>query len=227
MKSLIISCRTLENELTSAMKTCQISWPVIWLDASLHNVKDKLRAAVQEVLDIHTEEDRIFLATSFCGNALEGLQNRQAELIIPRTDDCISTLLGGTACKMCHMDSYFLTEGWLKGERSLMNEYKISLQRYGEKRTGRIFHAMLKNYRSFSLLDTGCYDLEAAAKEARVLAAVFGKSLQTLPASTGYLQELLTGPWPADRFLTLPPGQTLRAASMQLYNNQLPSKEEI
>lgn len=226
MKSLIISCKTLENELTSAMQACQVSWPVIWLDASLHNVKDKLKAAVQEVLDTHTEEDRIYLATSFCGNALEGIRNRQAELIIPRTDDCISMLLGGTDCKMCHMGSYFLTEGWLKGERSLMNEYKISLQHYGEKRTRRIFHVMLKNYRCFSILDTGCYNLETAMEEAKKFAAIFQKSLQILPASTDYLRELLTGPWPEERFLTLPPWQTLRAASMQLYNNQPLSKEE-
>lgn len=38
--------------------------------------------------------DRILLATGFCGDSFCGLETRHTELIIPRTDDCISLLLG-------------------------------------------------------------------------------------------------------------------------------------
>ena len=40
MKNLVIGCRTLENELLAAMKLCEKTYTVRWIDARLHNVKE-------------------------------------------------------------------------------------------------------------------------------------------------------------------------------------------
>ncbi len=209
MENLIIGCRTLENELTAALSRCKDSYEIVWLDARLHNVRKKLKNAVQEILDTASGFNHILLATGFCGNAIAGLEVREIPLVIPRVDDCTSLLLGGYQNKLPWLDSYFLTEGWLKGDANIWNEYQYSLKKYGKEQTASIFSMMFANYRRLALLDTGCYDLNACMAQARQIGEALSLNLTVVAASIQYLQLLLTGPWDSKRFLLLPPHATL------------------
>lgn len=216
MKTLIIGCRMMENELRHAYLVTKRTESVRWIEAGLHNVKGHLRSAIQQILNEETSYDRILLAASFCGNSYVGLETCGAELIIPRADDCISVLFGGVDKKLQWMDSYFLTEGWIKSGQSLMGEYRHSLDKYGEKRSFRIFQAMLAGYRRFLLLDTGSYDLAPSMETAQKMAETFSKEFHVLKTNTGYLEELLNGPWPEKRFLTVPPYSVIKAEDLYL-----------
>lgn len=207
MNPMIVSCETLRCELEATMNRCGCDYPVVWLEAGLHNVSKKLNTAMQEKLDSISGFDTVLIAMSFCGNSVLGLQSRDFQLVIPKCDDCISLLLGTNRRPM---DTLFFTEGWLKGGHHLGQEYDECLEKYGEKRGKRIFQVMLKNYRHIAMVDTGCYDTAAAEPQIRAIGKKLGLAFTVLPGSPAYLYELLRGNWEPDRFQILPPNSTLK-----------------
>ncbi len=209
MNPLVIGCRTTENELTAVLKECGCGYPLVWIETRLHNVKSKLNARLQEILDEASGYDTILFATGFCGNSLAGLESRNAVLVIPRVDDCTSLLLGGSRGKLHHLDSYFLTEGWLKGSDNIWTEYQRAVKRYGKERADHIFSVMFAHYRRIALLDTGCYPIAPSLKKAKTIADAFSLECQVLPAGISFLKQLLTGPWEEEKFLTVPPFTTI------------------
>lgn len=214
MNPLIIGCRTMENEILSAMAACEKKYDIVWIEAGLHNVKAKLFAALQKIIDTEKGHDRILFATGFCGNSILGLQSRDIPLVLPRVDDCTSLLFGGCKNKRPWLDSYFLTEGWLNGELNIWNEYQHAIAKYGAKRANRIFGALLGNYKRIALLDTGCYDVKVSLPKAQKIADTFSLDCQILPATTQYLEALLNGPWEDERFLTVAPHSCISAADL-------------
>ena len=50
MRTLIMACRTVENELLMAMKQAGVNYPVLFLEAGLHLWPDKLREAARVYL---------------------------------------------------------------------------------------------------------------------------------------------------------------------------------
>ncbi|MDR0468969.1 MAG: DUF1638 domain-containing protein, partial [Peptococcaceae bacterium] len=194
MDTLIIGCRTLENELNSAMTECDCPYDVRWLDSGLHIIPKKLNAELQSILDTSGGYLRALLAFGFCGNALAGLQSRDMFLIVPRVDDCISLLLGSQKNRAALVEgngTYFLTEGWLKGEHSIGKEYTHIMEKYGEETGQHIFEGMFGNYKTLAMLDTGCFDLPRAEAEAMDLAKALRLEYKVIPATVGYLKKLL------------------------------------
>lgn len=216
MNILVIGCRTLENELTRAMKICGKDYDVQWIDARLHNVKEKLNAALQEILDSAAGYDRILMATGFCGNAITGLRTASAPVTIPRVDDCTSLLFGNCRNRQEHTGCYFLTEGWLKGESNIWAEYQYSLKKYGERRTALIFRTMFAHYSRISLLDTGCYPIAPSLAQAQKIAEAFSLDCEIIPVTIDYLIRLLNGPWEEERFLTIPPDTVITAGDLSI-----------
>ncbi len=218
MNSLVIGCRTTENELLAAMEECSCSFPLVWIDARLHNVRAKLKSALQSIVDDSPGFDEILFATGFCGNSIIGLESRDAALVIPRTDDCTSLLLGGCKNKTKHLDCYFLTEGWLKGSGNIWNEYTRSVKRYGKEKADHIFSVMFAHYRRIALLDTGCYPLEPSLQKAKTIADAFSLSCEVLPAGISYLKELLSGARSPERFLRVPPRAAVTQDMLQIFS---------
>lgn len=211
MKPVIIACKTIENELLAAMKQMDCHFPVLWLESGLHNWPDKLRARIQELLDLCQEYDTVLLAMSFCGNSVVGLKTGAYQLVIPRSDDCITLLLGSCSRRKDIKATFFLTEGWLKGEMNLWKEYQTCLARYGEKRGKRIFSVMLAHYINLALLDTGCFDRAALEQQVKEIAATLGLEYMYLDGTLDHLKQLLTGPWEEERFVLVPPNSMVTA----------------
>lgn len=212
MKTCIIACSMLQDELQRAMKETACTYPVTWLDAGLHNYPGKLCRTLQAALDQVTDCQRVLLCYGFCGNSIAGIHAGDFEIILPKADDCITVLLGSHQRRLeisKNAGTYFLTRAWIHGERNLLTEYNYAVEKYGEKQGKWIFNTMFGNYKQLALLDTGCYPMDEVIPEAEAMADFLHLSPCTIPASVQRLKDLLTGPWPEEWFLHLAPGELL------------------
>lgn len=209
MKTVIVACKTIENELLAAMERSRCSCEIRWLESGMHNQPQKMREKLQTILDSCSEFHTVLLGMSLCGNAVAGLKTRDFRLVVPRCDDCISLMLGSSERRKALPATYFFTEGWLKSDQSLWAEYENCLTKYGQKRTDRIFSHMLANYRHLALLDTGCFDSAAAERQIRKIAETFSLEYTRIDGTLDHIQRLLAGDWDCDDFLIVPPDTTL------------------
>lgn len=215
----IVCCKALEKELMSSMESCHCTYPIIWTNPELHNTKTQYRQNLQNILnDLPTQYQTVLLINGFCGNAVQGIINTHAYLIIPRVDDCISLLFGGYQKKKPYLNSYFLTESWINGKQTIFHEYHWAVQKYGEKRADKIFSAMLCHYQQFAILDTGCYNTDNIIIRSRNFAQKFSLKQKIVPAGTQYLKDILTHPWDDSKFLIISPHQIIKNTDLiQLY----------
>lgn len=218
MKTAIVACKTIEDELRFAMERTGTDYPIVWLEQGLHNVPDMLRTALQTALD-GVGAERVLLAMGFCGNAIRGVSVPVDELIIPRVDDCISLLLGSVARRLevsREYSAYFFTEGWLRGERNIWVEHQHMLEEYGEELTEELEKDMFGHYKTLGLLDCGIKPVEPLVEGTKMIAEGLHLTQKVIPATTQYLADLLTGPWPPERFITFKKGDGIRDEDMTL-----------
>ena len=220
MNTVILCCRTIESELQMAMEQAGVTYPCVWVESGLHNVPAHLTSRLQQELDaLDGKADRILMGFGFCGNSVAGLTTGNHQLIIPRVDDCISLSLGSYHRRqelMREDGSYFLTQGWLKGERNIWVEYEYACKRYGKARARDIYHSMLCHYRRLLVVDTGAYDLDKILPTTEMIARELRLRHEVVPGSMDLFCRLLTGPWDADAFLTVEPHTTIQGSDLWL-----------
>jgi len=207
---IIIACETIKDELTAAINKTGCELPVIWIDSMYHMEPGLLRKKLQEEIDAVKDAENILLAFGSCGNAMIGVKATTANLIIPKTDDCISMVL----CKQGEKferakQTYFLTKGWIESTRSLTSEFQRAAERYGREKAERIFRFMLHSYKYLMLIDTQSYDVEKYKGKAEQIAQLTNMELIIEKGSTWFLEKLLTGPYDSD-FCIVPKGQEVK-----------------
>jgi hypothetical protein len=211
--TVIVCCNTLEDELALALKRAHLEYPVVWIEAGMHNQPDKLRDHLNTVL-AETKAERVLMPLGHCGGACVGLKTGNFELIIPRVDDCLSLLMGSMETRRktgATAPTYFLTAGWLRHTESMINAFARDSARFGEEKARRIYKVMLKHYRRFGFIETGAYSFAAEKEKIAPLAADMGIAVEELPGDSGWLNRLLTGPWPLAEFIIIPPNSCLDA----------------
>ena len=221
MNTIIIACKTIKEELTSALSDLNITLPVLWIESGLHNFPKKLNKALQEAINEADQQgtERILLAMGFCGNSIAGVQSEKAEIIVPRVDDCITLLLGSFRRRMDiqhDQGTYFMTKGWIEGERNIWKEYEYTIGKYGPETGKEIFDMMFGNYTRLGILDTHCYEMEPVTKESKRICEALNLDLEIFDASNHYLKQLLTGPWPEERFITIPAGSMIKEGALTM-----------
>jgi hypothetical protein len=218
MDTLVIACRTLENELNKSIQETGVAYDIAWIESGLHNVPKMLNTALQEALDSANGYSRVLLVMGYCGNSLNGLQNNDTTLIIPRVDDCISLLIGSYARRLAIEESggtYFLTAGWLKGERTIWHEYEYMVEKYGEETAESTFDMMLRHYKYLALLDTGCFDKSSVEREVKGIARKLKLTYKEIPGTINYISKLLVGPWGSEDFLIVSPKSLIVVPSIK------------
>jgi len=215
MRTQIISCKTIQKEVEIVIRETGCSYPVSWVDSGLHNVPKKLNAALQELLD-GVNAERVLLAMGFCGNSLEGLLTRDFQLIYPRVDDCITMLLGSFSNRQRFQKTYFLTRGWIDGERNIFEEYKYTIEKYGQEQGKEIFSLIMNHYENLGVLDTGVCDYDKLLEEARTIASTLGFALLPIDGTNVLLKQLITGPWPDNKFVTINKNTTICLKDLRL-----------
>lgn len=218
MKTVIVSCRTLEDEVNVAKGKCGCTFPVKWIESGLHNTPKKLTARLQTVLD-DIDADRILLAMGYCGNSLIGLHTGNSEVIVPRVDDCISLLLGSTERRKQlseELSAYYMTSGWFRGERNICVEYQYTVDKYGQEAAESIMDMMYCHYSTLALLDNGVYPIEQLEEQTKEIAKILHLKQTRVLATLDFICDLLTGPWTSKRFLVMPPAYTVTIADLTL-----------
>ncbi len=211
MKTTVVTCKTLEDEVNQALKKTGIDYPVKWIESGLHNYPEKLNETLQNTIDEITDSEYILLIFGLCGNALLGLISPKATLIIPKVDDCISLFLGGNHKRKImeeEVKAYYLTKGWLRYENNIWKEYARSVEKYGKERTKGIFATMLKHYTHLVVIDTGAYDTENFLAEAEEVARALDLELKVIPADLALLKDALEQKW-HDEFIVIEPGRKI------------------
>ena len=87
-----------------------------------------------------------------------------------------------------------------------------------EEEGEEIFDMLFGHYSRIGILDTGAYDMGPLGKKTAVIAEAIGFRWEIFDASVDYIKELLTGPWPAERFLEVPPGCRVEGKDLWIEN---------
>lgn len=211
MKTAIVACRTLEDELNFAINKTGTTYPVEWIESGLHNTPKKLKARLSELL-YGMNVERVLLVMGFCGNSIQGIKTGNFELIVPRVDDCISLLIGSLKerndVSRKHA-AYFLTDGWMRGERNIWVEYQYAVHKYGENEAKNIADLMYGHYRTLGILDAGVNPINPLIESTKIIADTLNLEQKVIPASVSYIGQLLTGPWPEDKFIVKGPKEEI------------------
>ena len=221
MKTAVIACETIRCELECAMEDVGSTYPIYWLDSGLHNTPNVLRSRLSETFE-KAERDgvgRLLAAMGFCGNSFTEVATGQIELILPRVDDCISLLLGSMQRRRNINETdaaYFLTHGWMRGERNIWVEHQHLVDKYGEDTARDIGEMMYGNYRTLALLDSGSEPIEPLIESSKIIAETLHLEQKVIPATRDYFRELLNGPWSDERFVIVAPGSIITAKDLLL-----------
>ena len=211
MDTVMITCRTLETEVRRAMNNTGRFLPVTYLESGLHTRPRKLTDALTELFR-EVKAERVLLCIGQCGNALIGLRAGDFEMISPKVDDCLSLLIGSTRKKanISFKDrAFFITSGWLKGESTIMSEFKRLCDEYDSEIALEILGDMYANYRTIGLVDTGTAPMDELFEKTEELTGLLGFERKVYPGTTDYIEQLLTGPWDTDRFVIKKPFETI------------------
>lgn len=215
MSTLIVACEVMREELRRVPAAAPVSFT--FLPMGLHVTPGRLRAALADELARPRAVARIVLGYGLCGNAVEGLASPHAPLIVPRVHDCIP-LLSGSASG-CGADrprgTFWLSGGWMEGERTLAAEHARTARRFGEAKALRVLERLLEGYQRFVFLRTGHPRAAEREADARAVAALARLPLEPAAADGGYLHALVNGPWDAARFVHVPRGAPVEAAAFR------------
>ncbi|MEY7999105.1 DUF1638 domain-containing protein [Clostridium sp. Mt-5] len=212
MNTLIVACRTIEDELKKIVNEIKCNYPVLWIESGLHLQPDSLKECLQHELNHISNVDQVILAFGYCGNSIIGLKPPTYRMVFPRVDDCITLLLG--SCKRRNelaggSGTYFLTKGWLESERNIWVEYQDAVKRYGKKKAEKIYSIIFKHYKRLGVIETGAYDLESYLEKTKKIAEELKLQYEVLPGTLEYIKKLLTGPWNDKEFIIINPGETV------------------
>jgi hypothetical protein len=225
----LIACEIFLRECCHLVAQCEHLVDVQFLRKGLHDAgKDVMRQTIQEQIDaVATQDfDAILLGYGRCNDGVAGLKARRVPLVIPRAHDCIAVFFGTRAAYDAyfekHPGTYYRTTGWTEraagGDDSVMAQLGLSrtydeyVAKYGKENADFIMESMgswEKNYKYLTYIDMGLPLDEPYARLAQQEAAEKDLAFQRVTGDMRWLRELLSGNWPADEFLVVPPADEI------------------
>ena len=202
----------------------------------LHDIGQQgMSARLGELLSAVDESkyDTVLMGYGLCSNGLLGLAARRVPLVVPRAHDCITLFLGNKERYLeyfqTHPGVYFKTTGWLERGEGLNQYHQASIQhqagmtqsyeelvaKYGEDNARFLYDQlcdMTRNYSGMTFIEMGIEPDDRFERQAQQQAAERGWKFQKLAGDMSLIQQLVDGPWDAERFLVVPPGHQVAAS---------------
>ena len=191
-KTVILSCPTLRGELTAALAEASSEAIVYFLPQRLHSDPKELHAYVQDMIDHFWNADRIVLCVSGCGGGTKGLKATTAELVVPRTRDCLDILLSGDSLATLERDisGVFFTESWMEFSRNSDIDLDKLTAKMGRVAAEDFLRRLYKTCNKFYVIDTGCYDVQAVLEYVAPLVKILDGTVTVLKGSYGILRKI-------------------------------------
>lgn len=195
MKQVILSCPTLKKEIQHLLIEYKLDTPVYFLPKRLHSDPQELAEYLQNTIDSFYNVDRILICVSGCGGGTAKLKATTAELVIPKTRDCVDILLSKTDIKSIERahNGIFMTESWMDFMRSGSLNLQTQIAEKGEEEGKAYIRKMFKGFEHFYVVDTGTYDTQAVIDELKPLIEVLNGTIEVVPGGYSILRKLLTG----------------------------------
>ena len=134
-RRVIAACHAIEKELLNAMQIENCSDPIHFLDQCLHSDPKEMNVYLQNWIDSLQDVDEVLLCVSGCGGSTKDLKATTADLVIPKTLDCIDILLSDG--KLEHLnrksDGIFLTESWMEFIRRSPMDMQLLKEELGKE----------------------------------------------------------------------------------------------
>jgi hypothetical protein len=221
VSTALLACDVFQDEIGQFLTTTGTAvGRLVWLEMGLHDRPDQLRQQIQAVvaeLEADPAIDTILLAYGLCGNGLAGVRAGRCSLVLPRAHDCISILLGSPAVHSAILQeepgSYFYSPGWIRGRRVPGPDREAHLRALYSARhpddPEMVDELISADQECFAHHGCAAYvdvthDTRAEAY-CRDCAQHLGWAFRRLQGDERLLRELLTGPWPDERYLVVPP----------------------
>ena len=225
MKFKVISCEVFETEIETLKNGSPHQLDIEFIELGEHIHPDILRTKLQAKIDSSLEYDAILLCYGLCGRATDGLTAKHCPLVIPRSHDCCGILLGSrkrfeeifrpmpstpfsSVGFIAHGEYYFQDNDTHPGDA-----YAALIEQYGEEDAKFIWDAMHPKLdgvlQPIYFIATPEIPSAEAREKCREKAREDGREFRELEGSLRLLKMLLHGDWPADEFLTVPPGNTV------------------
>ncbi len=207
-RTAMLACATLKDEIEAVIRLTKPQIKVRYLSV-MHDRPDEMRGMIGRAVDALRDARYILLAYGYCGGGLEGIGSQTSTLVIPKAHDCIDCLLPENHRNAQYRAGrYFLTGGWLRGEKNITREIKKLKQTLDEKRRADYLKAVYGGYRSLTLIDDGAYSLEQVLPLAEDAAEALELPVERTKGSLSTIEKLITGNWDDD-FLIVSPGERI------------------
>jgi len=212
MKSIIISCPTLQYELKAALQEAGSDTAIHFIPQRLHSVPEELHTHLQEVIDSITDVDRIYICISSCGGSTLGLKATTAELVIPRTRDCVDILLSQKEHPIEAIDRPFdgclFTKGWVDFNQSSEDSLKNLTKRKGKEYAESYIRSIYGSFNKFYYIDTGLGHMDDIETRMEPMVKVLNGSTCKICGGFGILRKIAANNIDSD-FIVVPKGQTV------------------
>ncbi len=232
----LIACEIFYRELCAAVARSVNQVDVEFVPKGLHDIGQAgMSARLGELLSAVDESkyEAVLFGYGLCSNGLLGLTARRIPLVVPRAHDCITLFLGSKERYLDYFQShpgvYFKTTGWLeRGEglhqynldsiahqSGMTQSYEELVAKYGEDNARFLYEQlcdMTRNYSGMTFIEMGIEPDDRFERQARQQAAERGWKFQKLEGDMTLIQQLVDGPWAAERFLVVPPGHQVAAS---------------
>lgn len=233
MRLKVLGCEVLARLVYHVAAQAPHVIDVELVDKGLHNEPDVLRAELQRRLDAlpAARYDAVLLGYGLCSNSVAGLVCPAIPMVVPRAHDCITLYLGSAARYAeefrANPGTYWYTADYLErgsadgnhialgagiDDDDMTEVYAEYVAKYGQDNADYLMEVMgawRQHYNRAAYIDTDGVALPDYTGQVRDLAARRGWNFERLTGSLILVRDLLEGRWDEERFLVVPPGQTI------------------
>lgn len=196
-KRIVYSCQTLKNELLLTAKEVGFEGDIHFLDVSLHSNPQKMHQVLQQHIDENTDAEEILICVSGCGKSTLGLKATTADVILPRTMDCIDILLSGSGIER-PQGAIFMTKSWMEFSKASAICHEKMIHERGYEEAAAVLRKLYKGFNEFYIIDTGTYDTKVVEEYITPLVKILDGKIEYLPGKYGVLKKLLSGNYDRD-----------------------------